>query len=145
MYHGDTDAALHDLRGWMRAGWQAVLVFEGHGSAERAVERLAQADIAARFVTEVGSVPRVVQVTTGRLDAGLIAPSLSLAFLSESDLTGQRGRAGARQREDAVAAAQRDRPARARSPATTSCTSSTVSVATSRWCGARSTAASANT
>ena len=69
MYRGDTDAALHDLRGWVRAGWQAVLVFEGHGSAERAVERLAQADIAARFVTEVGSVPRVVQVTTGRLDA----------------------------------------------------------------------------
>jgi transcription-repair coupling factor (superfamily II helicase) len=91
MYHGDTDAALHDLRAWVRAGWQAVLVFEGHGSAERAVERLAQADIAARYVAEVGSVPRVVQVTTGRLDAGLIAPSLSLAFLSESDLTGQRG------------------------------------------------------
>ncbi len=91
MYHGDTDAAMHDLRGWVRAGWQTVLVFEGHGSAERAVERLASADIAARFVTEIGSVSRVVQVTTGRLDTGLVAPSLSLAFLSESDLTGQRG------------------------------------------------------
>jgi transcription-repair coupling factor (superfamily II helicase) len=91
MYRGDTDAALHDLRGWLRADWQSVLVFEGHGSAERAVERLAQADIAARFVTEVSALHRVVQVTTGRLDAGLIAPSLKLAFLSESDLTGQRG------------------------------------------------------
>ncbi len=91
MYHGDTDAALHDLRGWMRAGWQAVLVYDGHGSAERAVERMAQVDIAARLVTEITSLPRVVQVTTGRLDAGLVAPSLALAFLTESDLTGQRG------------------------------------------------------
>jgi transcription-repair coupling factor (superfamily II helicase) len=91
MYHGDTDAALHDLRAWTRAGWQSVLVFEGHGSAERAVERLAAAEIPARLVSEITSVPHVVQVTTGRLDTGLVAPSLLLAFLSESDLTGQRG------------------------------------------------------
>jgi transcription-repair coupling factor (superfamily II helicase) len=95
-YRGDTDAAMNDMRQWTRDGWRVALVFDGHGTAERAVERLAAADVPGRLVaalshragdTETG----VVEVTTGRLDAGLIAPSLKLAFLTEADLTGQRG------------------------------------------------------
>ena len=137
-YRGDTDAALHDLRGWTRDGWQVVLVFDGHGSAQRAVERLAAAEIPARLVAERrASSPASSQVTTGRLGGGLIAPTLKLAFLTEADLTGQRGVADPRHQPDAVAAAQRDRPDPARSPATSSCTSSTASAGTSRWCGAR--------
>jgi transcription-repair coupling factor (superfamily II helicase) len=90
-YRGDTDAAIEDLRGWAREGWRVALVFDGHGSAQRAVERLSAAEVPARLVAAATAEPGVVDVTTGRLDGGLIAPSLKLAFLTEADLTGQRG------------------------------------------------------
>jgi transcription-repair coupling factor (superfamily II helicase) len=90
-YRGDTEAALDDLRAWTRDGWQVALVFDGHGSAQRAVERLSAAEIPARLVAEATVDPGVVDVTTGRLAAGLVAPELKLAFLTEADLTGQRG------------------------------------------------------
>ncbi|MDQ2750145.1 MAG: transcription-repair coupling factor [Actinomycetota bacterium] len=90
-YRGDTDAAIEDLRNWARAGWRIALVFDGHGSAQRAVERLGAAEVAARLVAAATVEPGIVDVTTGRLDGGLIAPSLKLAFLTEADLTGQRG------------------------------------------------------
>ena len=32
--------------GWTRDGWRVALVFDGHGSAQRAVERLAAAEVA---------------------------------------------------------------------------------------------------
>jgi transcription-repair coupling factor (superfamily II helicase) len=90
-YRGDTDAAMADLRTWVRAGWRIALVFDGHGSAQRAVERLAGAEIAARLVPVAEVQPGVIDVVTGRLAGGLIAPSLKLALLTEADLTGQRG------------------------------------------------------
>ena len=145
MYHGDTDAALHDLRGWMRAGWQAVLVFEGHGSAERAVERLASAEIAGpvRHRGQRGAARRAGhdRPPRRRADRAVAVAGVPVRVRPDRPARG----AGARQRPDAVAAAQRDRPARRSSRATTSCTSSTASAATSRWCAARSTAASAST
>ena len=90
-YRGDTDAAMNDMRQWTRDGWRVALVFDGHGTAERAAERLAAADVPGRLVPIVDTEAGIVEVTTGRLDAGLIAPSLKLAFLTEADLTGQRG------------------------------------------------------
>jgi transcription-repair coupling factor (superfamily II helicase) len=96
-YRGDTDSAMSDLRRWANDGWRVALVFDGHGSAERAVERLRAAEVPARLVGHGDHVDHVeltagvVDVTTGRLDGGLIAPSLKLAFLTEGDLTGQRG------------------------------------------------------
>jgi len=90
-YRGDTEAAIEDLRGWARAGWRVAIVFDGHGSAQRAVERLGAAEVPARLVAAASVEPGIVEVTTGRLDGGLIAPSLKLAFLTEADLTGQRG------------------------------------------------------
>ncbi len=90
-YRGDTEAALTDLKTWTREGWRVALVFDGHGSAKRAVERLAGADIPARLVADASVEPGVVDVTTGRLGGGIVAPSLRLAYLTESDLTGQRG------------------------------------------------------
>jgi transcription-repair coupling factor (superfamily II helicase) len=91
MYRGDTDAALNDLRTWTRDGWRVALVFDGHGSAQRAVERLSGAEIPARLVAEASVEPGVADVTTGRLAAGLVAADLKLAYLTEADLTGQRG------------------------------------------------------
>ncbi|MDT4912961.1 MAG: hypothetical protein QOC66_2089 [Pseudonocardiales bacterium] len=90
-YRGDTEAAMNDLKTWTRDGWRVALVFDGHGSAQRAVERLAAAEIPARLVAEATVDAGVVDVTTGRLAAGLVAPELKLAFLTEADLTGQRG------------------------------------------------------
>ncbi|HJQ42974.1 MAG TPA: CarD family transcriptional regulator, partial [Jatrophihabitantaceae bacterium] len=90
-YRGDTDAAMADLREWTRSGWRVALVFDGHGSAQRAVERLADAEIAARLVAEPAPEPGIVDVATGRFEAGLVSSELKLAILTESDLTGQRG------------------------------------------------------
>ncbi|HEY8300831.1 MAG TPA: transcription-repair coupling factor [Jatrophihabitans sp.] len=90
-YRGDVEAALADLKSWVRDGWRVALVFDGHGSAQRAVERLGAAEIAARLVAEPAVEPGVVDVTTGRLGGGIVAPELKIAFLTEADLTGQRG------------------------------------------------------
>ncbi len=92
-YRGDTEALLADIAGWVRAGWRIALVFDGHGTAQRALERLRGVDLAARL-EEAGIdrlEPGVVIVATGHLDSGLVSEQLKLAILSESDLTGQRG------------------------------------------------------
>ncbi|HEX8094472.1 transcription-repair coupling factor [Jatrophihabitans sp.] len=91
-YRGDTEALLGDIGGWARDGWRLALVFAGHGTAERALERLHAADLAARMVPGIDKLePGVVTVTTGHLESGLVSARLKLAILTESDLTGQRG------------------------------------------------------
>ena len=91
-YRGDTEALLADIGGWARDGWRMALVFQGHGTADRALERLHAADLAARMVPGIDKLePGVVTVTTGHLDSGLLSAELKLAILTESDLTGQRG------------------------------------------------------
>ncbi|HET6876618.1 MAG TPA: transcription-repair coupling factor [Jatrophihabitans sp.] len=90
-YRGDLETALRDLKQWSRDGWRAVLVFDGHGTAQRAVERLLAAEIPARLVADAAPEAGVVDVTTGCMLGGLVAPSLRLAVLTEADLTGQRG------------------------------------------------------
>ncbi|MGH8962889.1 MAG: transcription-repair coupling factor, partial [Jatrophihabitantaceae bacterium] len=81
-YRGNTDAAMDQLRAWTRDGWQVVLVFDGHGSAQRAAERLAAADVPARLTDEITGDGAVVEVTTGRLETGVVAPALKLAVLT---------------------------------------------------------------
>ncbi|MGH3655249.1 MAG: transcription-repair coupling factor, partial [Micromonosporaceae bacterium] len=44
LYHGDTAGVLGDVRRWTHDGWRVVLVFEGHGPAQRAAEVLREAD-----------------------------------------------------------------------------------------------------
>ena len=51
-YRGDLDAALADLRAHVGAGGTGVVVLAGHGTAERAVERLREADVPARLAGE---------------------------------------------------------------------------------------------
>jgi transcription-repair coupling factor (superfamily II helicase) len=90
-YRGDTEGALNDLKTWTRDGWRVALVFDGHGSAQRAMERLSGAEIAARLVAEADLDAGVVDVTTGCLAGGLVSGELKVAYLTEADLTGQRG------------------------------------------------------
>ena len=92
-YRGDLDAAVLDLRQWAHDGWRICLIFDGHGTAARMCERLTDADVANRLEADPELSPAVVSVTTGSLTAGLISPQLKLAYLTEADLTGQRGMA----------------------------------------------------
>ncbi|WP_182899862.1 transcription-repair coupling factor [Microbispora sp. H10830] len=89
-YRGDTQRALADIKGWMGAGKAVVLLSEGHGPAERMVELLKGVDVAARLVPSLDGAPPkdVVQVTTGRIDHGFVAPDV--AVVTHLDLVGQK-------------------------------------------------------
>ncbi|MBW8803526.1 MAG: transcription-repair coupling factor [Catenulisporales bacterium] len=91
-YGGDTGRALADVRARISEGWRVVLVTEGHGSAERLVEVLKGADIGARYVPELETVPdpALATVATATIDHGFSAPELKLAVLTEQDISGQR-------------------------------------------------------
>jgi transcription-repair coupling factor (superfamily II helicase) len=92
-YRGDTEQAFVDVAGWLKDGWRVVVVTEGAGPAQRLVERLAEAGLAARLVTSVSDLPEpsVVHVATALLEHGFVAPAQQLAVLTESDLVGQKG------------------------------------------------------
>ncbi len=92
-YHGDTERALVDIKGWLADGWRVVYVTEGHGPAERIVEVLSGGDIAARLAKSDDEEPQpsVVHVVCGRLDHGFVAPALKVAVLAEEDLIGRGG------------------------------------------------------
>ncbi len=93
-YRGDSEALLTDLAGWLADGWRIELIFDGHGTADRALERLRAADLPGRPVNGVDRLdPTVVSVATGCLATGLVSRQLRLAVLTEADLTGQRGSA----------------------------------------------------
>ena len=91
-YRADTEAAITDIRDWLRAGRRVVLVTQGHGSGQRMVELLAEHDIAARFDDELDRPPGadVVHVTCGTLEHGFVAPGVGLAVLTGDDIAGQR-------------------------------------------------------
>jgi transcription-repair coupling factor (superfamily II helicase) len=93
-YHGDVDRAVADLRAWLAAGGRAVVVYEGHGPAQRMVELLGDADVPARLVDDVAGaddVPvGVAVVTCGTLAHGLVDDTRSVAVLTGDDIVGQR-------------------------------------------------------
>jgi transcription-repair coupling factor (superfamily II helicase) len=92
-YRGDTPRALADIATWLSEGWRVVLATEGHGPAQRLVERLAEAGLPARLVSDVAELPEpsVVLVATALIEHGFVAPEQSLAVLTETDLVGQKG------------------------------------------------------
>jgi transcription-repair coupling factor (superfamily II helicase) len=96
-YRGEIDRAVSDVRGWAAQGWATVLVFAGHGTAQRALEVLAEHDLGATFAPTLGTppAPGSVTITTGRLDRGFTLAAPKLAVLGEADITGSRV-AGAR-------------------------------------------------
>ena len=92
-YRGDTDAVIADLRAWTRDGWRVAVVFDGHGTAQRALERFTEAEIPARLVADIDAPPPngLVTVATGQLEGGAVSSAIAFAVLTEADLTGQRG------------------------------------------------------
>ncbi|WP_232660604.1 transcription-repair coupling factor [Pseudonocardia sp. TRM90224] len=91
-YRGDTDRALVDMRAHVAAGGTAVLVVGGHGTAQRSLEQLREADVPAVLVDQLTGTPDkgMVTVTCGRITEGFTASATALVVLSEADLTGNR-------------------------------------------------------
>ncbi|NUT96851.1 MAG: transcription-repair coupling factor, partial [Saccharothrix sp.] len=92
-YQGDVDRAFTDLRAHTASGGTAVLVVPGAGTAQRAVEQLADAEVPALLRESLDTPPKAgaVTVVRGALEDGFALPDLALVVLTETDLTGGRG------------------------------------------------------
>ncbi len=93
-YRGDVGRAIADTREVLAAGGTAVIVVAGPGTASRAVEMLAEADVPAQLVDGslvTAPAPGSVSVVCGRVDDGVIFTGSRLAVITEADLTGNRG------------------------------------------------------
>ncbi len=92
-HRGDVPALLDEMRGWLKQDWQVVAVFDGHGTADRAVERLREAELPVVRVESLTERPQpgTVTVTTGQLAGGLLSDRLGVVLLTEADITGQHG------------------------------------------------------
>jgi transcription-repair coupling factor (superfamily II helicase) len=111
-YRGDITRAFTDLRAHTAAGGAAVLVVPGQGTAQRAVEQLAEVDVAAVFAEDgLREEPAkgLVTVVRGCLDDGFTAAGRALAVLTEADVTG--GRHGTSTRDMSVKMPSRRRNA----------------------------------
>ncbi|MEO6604340.1 MAG: transcription-repair coupling factor, partial [Aeromicrobium sp.] len=95
-YRGDTTAALADIRRWVADGKKVVFVAPAHGQAQRAVEWLAENDVAASLddanldLSGTAPSPGLVQIILGELDHGFVSRPLQLAVMTYDDLVGQR-------------------------------------------------------
>jgi transcription-repair coupling factor (superfamily II helicase) len=90
-FRGDTDRAVAALRHWAEQGWHTLVVTDGHGLARRVSEVLSDSDVPNHLEAGAGTLERLpaglVQVTTGALGHGFIAPGAKLVVVTESDLT----------------------------------------------------------
>ncbi|MBE3073563.1 MAG: transcription-repair coupling factor [Actinobacteria bacterium] len=90
-FRGDTDLAVAALRHWAGQGWHTLVVTDGRGLAKRVSEVLSDNDVPNHVEAAVGMLERLpaglVQVTTGALGRGFVAPGAKLVVVTESDLT----------------------------------------------------------
>ncbi|WP_227996790.1 transcription-repair coupling factor [Nocardia australiensis] len=79
------------LRAHVATGGRAAVIVAGHGTAQRILERLADADVPAAALA-AGAEPAagVVGVLCGSLHDGLVFDDAGLVVVAESDLTGNR-------------------------------------------------------
>ncbi|WP_326551467.1 transcription-repair coupling factor [Micromonospora sp. NBC_01813] len=93
LYHGETDRVVDDLKRWTGDGWSVVLVFEGHGPAQRSVSVLRDAGLGAVLAETVPDAPKAGEliVTCGRLGSGFVAERARLAIVTGTDISGSRG------------------------------------------------------
>ncbi|MCU7730267.1 transcription-repair coupling factor [Actinoplanes sp. KI2] len=93
LYHGDTSRLVSDISEWSSAGWAIALVFEGHGTAQRATEVLRDSGVG---VTPVDSIetpiePGQLLITCGGLNHGFVDAGSQLAVITGNDISGGRG------------------------------------------------------
>ncbi|WP_370950437.1 transcription-repair coupling factor [Amycolatopsis sp. cg5] len=100
-YRGELERAMTDIRAHVASGGTCVVVVAGHGTATRAVEQFAAAEVPATLADGLTSAPSpgVVTVTCGALSDGFVSPERALVVLSESDLTGRGASAGSSTRD----------------------------------------------
>jgi transcription-repair coupling factor (superfamily II helicase) len=91
-YRGDVEKAIADLERWRGDGYRTVVLYPGHGPAQRMVEVLGEHDVPARLVEEVssGQSTGVVEVTCGSLSTGFVDEKNRIALLTGEDISGQR-------------------------------------------------------
>jgi transcription-repair coupling factor (superfamily II helicase) len=90
-YRSDIEAVVADVRASLAAGNRVVTIHQGHGPAQRMVEVLGEHDVPARLVDEISDTDdRVVLVTTGCLNHGLVLDDPGLLVLTGEDIAGQR-------------------------------------------------------
>ena len=90
-YRGDVEQAVTDLERWRGDGYRTVVVYPGHGPAQRMVEVLGERDVPARLVEQLGSeATGVVEVTCGSLAQGFVDDVNRVALLTAEDISGQR-------------------------------------------------------
>jgi transcription-repair coupling factor (superfamily II helicase) len=92
-YRGDVEQAIADLERWRGDGYRTVVLYPGHGPAQRMVEALGERDVPARMVEEVGGgeATGIVEVTCGSLGTGFVDDRNRLVLLTGEDISGQRG------------------------------------------------------
>ncbi|MFB8006433.1 transcription-repair coupling factor [Nocardia sp. NPDC056000] len=79
------------LRAHVSTGGRAVIVVAGHGTAQRILERLGEAEVpAAALAAGAEPVRGLVGVLCGSLHDGVIFEDAKLVVVAESDLTGNR-------------------------------------------------------
>ena len=91
-YRGDMQRALSDVAAALKCGDRVILVADGHGTAERYVESLRDADLPATMVeSDVHDFSSaVVHVAQAQFAEGFSARNHGLLFLTEADLLGSR-------------------------------------------------------
>jgi transcription-repair coupling factor (superfamily II helicase) len=93
LYHGDTARLVSDMSQWSGQGWAIALVFEGHGTAQRATEVLRDAGLGVTPVDSIESAiePGQLLVTCGGLNHGFVDAASKLAVITGNDISGGRG------------------------------------------------------
>jgi transcription-repair coupling factor (superfamily II helicase) len=93
-YRGEMERAIADIDRWRRGGNRVVVLHAGHGPAQRMVEVLAEHDVPARLVDDIGAADdlaaEVVTVSCGAVDHGFVDEANRLVVLTGEDLSGQR-------------------------------------------------------
>ncbi|NJC70235.1 transcription-repair coupling factor [Planosporangium thailandense] len=93
LYHGETGRVVDDLKRWVTDGLRVVLVFEGSGPAQRAVEVLRDGGLGVTPTDMLVTEPADggVTVTTGSLGNGFLDEAGRLVIVTGTDISGGRG------------------------------------------------------
>ena len=90
-YRGDVERAVADVESWRKDGYRVVVVFPGHGPAQRLVETMAEHDVPARLVEDARGDTDVVEVTCGILHHGFVDEARRLVVVAGDDISAQGG------------------------------------------------------
>lgn len=86
-FSGKVEAAFQELREKTRAQWQIVLSVESKGLGKRLFEQLAEAEIPARLVKDLGEItPGIVHIVLAPGHTGWVAETNRFALITGDDL-----------------------------------------------------------